>query len=88
MKTNKSEEWEKQKAISPKKTYQISHCGMKNGKSIEVSFGDKVGFICDECNGLFEIDYDGKITRNPIKYVKISGTRKIYEVSSPTFNRE
>lgn len=49
-----------------KKSHEVSHCGMKNGKTIEVGYGDKVGFVCETCKKVFEINYEGKITESPL----------------------
>lgn len=53
-----------------KKEYVVSHCGLKNGKRLTLKMGEKIGFICEGCQELYEVDYDGNITRSPLNDVR------------------
>ena len=46
--------------------HQVNHCELNDGEVIEVAFGEKKGFVCEGCRKLFEVDYNGNITRSPL----------------------
>ena len=48
------------------KKIQVSHCGLKNGQTVELKPDEKIGFVCEECRKLFEVDYNGNITQSPL----------------------
>jgi transposase-like protein len=63
------------------KSYQVSHCGLKNGQTLELKPNEKKGFVCEGCNKLFDVDYTGEITESPLNkidsYVKMEGRRNV-----------
>ena len=52
------------------KKHQVSHCGLKNGETLTLKPGEKIGFVCEGCRELFDVDYDGNVVRSPLNDVE------------------
>ena len=49
-----------------RKKILLQHCD-DNPKEMEIEDGDKVGFVCEKCKKLFEMDSNGNISIPNIK---------------------
>jgi len=67
------------------KEYVISHCGAKNGKRLILKPDEKVGFVCEVCRGLFDVNYDGEVIRSPIINSEVSVPNVICELRNGMF---
>ena len=67
------------------KEYTISHCGHKNGKRLILKPNEKIGFVCEICNGLFEVNYEGTVTRSPLTNVTCPIPNVIHELRNGRF---
>jgi hypothetical protein len=62
-----------------KKTVIAKHCDDRP-KEVILEEGDKMGFICEKCHGLFEVNSDGEVTRAPIEKCRAVANGFMYSI--------